>query len=121
MQEVYEYFAAADACLLPMEVNLANAARWHSKVTDYLNAGAPVALTPVSDFPEHFTKHSMGWLAASGTPQDYAATLLQAVADKPHRAEKSRAARAFMRQELDVMAIAERATAFYRLCAARLL
>ncbi len=121
MREVYEYFAAADACLLPMEVNLANTARWHSKVTDYLNAGAPVALTPVSDFPAYFIKHSIGWLAASGTPQDYALTLLQAIADKPYRDEKSRAARAFMRQELDVMAIAERAIAFYRLCAAKLL
>jgi glycosyltransferase involved in cell wall biosynthesis len=113
MQEVYSYFAAADACLLPMEVNAANAARWHSKVTDYLNAGAPVALTPVSDFPALFQANDIGWVAASGAPNDFAAAMLQAIAEKDRRTERSRTTREFMRRELDVMAIAARALRFY--------
>lgn len=114
MAQVYEYFAASDACLLPMEVNAANAARWHSKVTDYLNAGSPVALTPVSDFPELFGKHDIGWVSASGSAEDYATILMKAVNDKPQRPQKSAATRAFMKQELDVMAIATRAIEFYQ-------
>lgn len=113
MQEVYRYFAAADACILPMEVNDANAARWHSKMTDYLNAGAPVALTPVSDFPQYFAENDIGWLSASGSPEDFAQALTRALDEKPMREERSRNTRAFMKRELDGMAIAERAIRFY--------
>jgi glycosyltransferase involved in cell wall biosynthesis len=116
MAEVYEYFAAADACLLPMEVNAGNMARFPSKVTDYLNAGSPVVLTPVSDFPAWFSRSEyadIGWMAQSDSPADYAAALRSAIADKPRRAERSAATQAFMRVELDVMAIAERTAAFY--------
>lgn len=114
MAGVYEYFAAADACILPMEVNVANAARWHSKVTDYLNAGAPVVLTPVSDFPRHFSRFDMGWLAASGSAEDYAGALEQAIVGKSKRAEKSNNARSFVRQELDVMTIAQQTIVLYQ-------
>lgn len=114
MREVYEYFAAADVCILPMEVNEANAARWHSKTTDYLNAGAPVALTPVSDFPAYFARYpDIGWVARSGSAEDFAEVLQRALADKPRRAERGRAAREFMRVELDVKAVAARALALY--------
>jgi glycosyltransferase involved in cell wall biosynthesis len=122
MTEVYQYFAAADACLLPMEVNAGNMARFPSKVTDYLNAGSPVVLTPVSDFPEWFSRPEyadIGWMAASGSPADYAAMLAAALADKPRRAERSAATRAFMRVELDVMAIAERTVKFYERVSAK--
>jgi glycosyltransferase involved in cell wall biosynthesis len=114
--EVYEYFAAADACLLPMEVNAGNMARWPSKVTDYLNAGCPVALTPVSDFPELFKRYDLGWMAHSDSPADYAAALKRALADKPMREARSATTREFMRRELDVMAIAERTIALYQRC-----
>ena len=113
MQEVYRYFAAADACILPMEVNDANAARWHSKMTDYLNAGAPVALTPVSDFPKYFSENDIGFLATSGSPEDFAEALQQAIGEKPRREERSRNARAFMKRELDVNAVAAKALKFY--------
>lgn len=117
MQEVYRYFAAADACILPMEVNDANAARWHSKMTDYLNAGAPVALTPVSDFPRYFAANDIGWLARSGSAEDFAEVLRQALGESTERRKALGInARAFMRQELDVMAIAERALRFYQRC-----
>lgn len=115
MQEVYRYFAAADACILPMEVNDANAARWHSKVTDYLNAGAPVALTPVSDFPKYFALHDIGWLAASGSAEDFANALMTALSEpKERRIERSTITRNFMKTELDVMTQADRALRFYR-------
>lgn len=113
MQEVYRYFAAADACILPMEVNDANAARWHSKTTDYLNAGAPVALTPVSDFPKYFAENDIGWLSASGSPEDFAEALMQAFSERRLRETRSHNAREFMKRELDVMAIAARAIRFY--------
>lgn len=114
MQEVYHYFAAADACILPMEVNDANAARWHSKVTDYLNAGAPVALTPVSDFPKYFSQFDIGWLATSGSAEDFANVLMEALSESSEkRIERSLATRKFMREELDVMTQADRALRFY--------
>jgi glycosyltransferase involved in cell wall biosynthesis len=114
MEEVYRYFAAANACILPMEVNDANAARWHSKVTDYLNAGAPVALTPVSDFPKYFAQHDIGWLAASGSAEDFANALVAALSESlEERVKRSLATRAFMREELDVMTQADRALRFY--------
>jgi glycosyltransferase involved in cell wall biosynthesis len=114
MQEVYRYFAASDACILPMEVNDANAARWHSKVTDYLNAGAPVALTPVSDFPKYFALHDIGWLAASGSAEDFANALVAALSEsREERVKRSFATRRFMREELDVMTQADRALRFY--------
>lgn len=117
MHEVYRYFAAADACILPMEVNDANAARWHSKMTDYLNAGAPVALTPVSDFPTYFSAYDIGWLARSSTPEDFAAVLLEALHTTPERRKQlGRNARAFVRQELDVKTIALRALHLYERC-----
>jgi glycosyltransferase involved in cell wall biosynthesis len=115
MAEVYDYFASADACLLPMEVNAANMARFPSKVTDYLNAGCPVALTPISDFPllfEHYPE--IGWIARSGTPEAFAEVLLQAIADRKQRSKRSHAARAFIRQELDSMVIAQRTINLYR-------
>ncbi|MCU0427933.1 MAG: glycosyltransferase [Candidatus Kapabacteria bacterium] len=115
MEEVYRYFAAADACILPMEVNDANAARWHSKTTDYLNAGAPVVLTPVSDFPRYFSAHSIGWLAESGSPEDFAKALETALSvDLETRTAIGNNAREFMRRELDVMTIAARALRFYQ-------
>jgi glycosyltransferase involved in cell wall biosynthesis len=114
MQEVYRYFAAADACILPMEVNDANAARWHSKMTDYLNAGAPVVLTPVSDFPKYFKENAIGWLAASGAPEDFAEALKMALGAASDRVQYGQNARAFMKRELDVRAIAERALQFYQ-------
>jgi glycosyltransferase involved in cell wall biosynthesis len=114
MQEVYRYFAAADVCILPMEVNDANAARWHSKVTDYLNAGAPVALTPVSDFPKYFALHDIGWLSASGSAEDFAHALITALSEpKERRIERSAITRNFMKTELDVMTRADRALRFY--------
>ena len=115
MEEVYRYFAAADACILPMEVNAANAARWHSKVTDYLNAGAPVALTPVSDFPKYFAVHDIGWLSASGAPEDFANALQEALGEtKEQREQRSQTTRNFMKQELDVLTQADRALRFYQ-------
>ncbi|TAE27019.1 MAG: glycosyltransferase [Candidatus Kapaibacterium sp.] len=115
MQEVYRYFAAANACILPMEVNDANAARWHSKVTDYLNAGAPVALTPVSDFPRYFTRFPLGWLSPSGSAEDFAATVITALSESPaERSTRSAQTRTFMREELDVMTQARRALSFYQ-------
>jgi glycosyltransferase involved in cell wall biosynthesis len=113
MKEVYKYFAAADACILPMEVNAANAARWHSKVTDYLNAGAPVAITPVSDFPRYFRANDIGWVAESGSAEDFAAVLIRAITEKLHREERSHTTREFMRRELDVISVASRALRFY--------
>lgn len=114
MQEVYRYFAAADACILPMEVNAANAARWHSKVTDYLNAGAPVALTPVSDFPKYFAANDIGWLAASGSAEDFANALVCAINEPEKREQRSQNTRNFMKKELDVMMQADRALRFYQ-------
>lgn len=111
--EVYTHLAAADICLLPFRVNIANKARWHSKVSDYFNASRPVVSTPVSDFPEIFARNDVGWMAASDDPREFANTLLQAIHEHDYWDTKGNNAKAFVKRELDVGVLAGQLLDFY--------
>lgn len=113
---VHMHIAAADICLLPMKVNLANKARWHSKVTDYWNASRPVLTTAVSDFPLLFRSHDMGWISPADDAQSFADTILQALHQPEHIwLEKGNNAKNFVQQHLDVRRLAQELIQFYSL------
>ncbi len=112
--EVYSWVAASDLCLLPMRPNITNRARWHSKVSDYWNAGRPVVATPVSDFPSIFRGDDVGWLAEGDTPGDYASALLRAIREPDAWERKGIAAKHYVQRELDVEVLARRLMDFYR-------
>lgn len=112
--EVYSWLAASDICILPMRPNITNRARWHSKVSDYWNAGRPVVSTPVSDFPSIFRSADVGWLADGDTPRDFAGALLRAIREPRTWERKGAAAKDYVQRELDVHVLAGRLMEFYR-------
>lgn len=110
---VHDYLSAADLCLVPMRVSLANQGRWPSKVSDYFNAGRPVVATKVSDFEALYREHDLGFLADQDTPQGLADALQQAFAQRHRWEEIGQACRRFAEAELDLTRLAaERVSAY---------
>ncbi len=58
-----------------MKVNIANIARWPSKVSDYLNAGRPIIATKISDFEELFINYNLGYLSNEDSPNSLSNTI----------------------------------------------
>ncbi len=103
---VHDYLSAADLCLIPMRVSLANLARWPSKVADYFNAGRPVVATKVSDFELLFRQHGLGFLAEDDTPEGFAAAIRQALGERTRWVQIGRSCRRFAETELDITRLA---------------
>jgi glycosyltransferase involved in cell wall biosynthesis len=62
---------AADIQLLPLDRNLANAARWPIKFGDYLASGRPIATNLVGDTPAYINQYQVG-IATEPDPAAYA-------------------------------------------------
>ncbi len=114
LEEVYTYLAASDVCVLPMKINITNKARWHSKVSDYFNAGKAVVSTPISDFPIIFAENNVGWMSADDSPQAFADVLMQALSGEKEWLEKGAEARKFVREKLDTHVLAKDLVEFYQ-------
>lgn len=114
LEEVYTYLAASDVCVLPMKINITNKARWHSKVSDYFNAGKSVVSTPISDFPTIFAQNNVGWMSKDDSPQAFAEVLMAALASKDQWESKGVNARTFVREQLDTHVIAKDLIEFYQ-------
>ncbi len=112
--EVHSWLTVSDICILPMRPNITNRARWHSKVSDYWNAGRPVVSTPVSDFPAIFQGDDVGWLATGDTPRDFAGALLRATREPETWERRGNIAKQYVQRELDVDVLARRLMDFYR-------
>jgi glycosyltransferase involved in cell wall biosynthesis len=76
---VHKLIAASDFGLIPFCTNLANKARWPSKVSDYLINGIPIICTPVSDFPEIFKTFDIGYITNSDSKNDFSEKMLEAL------------------------------------------
>ncbi len=113
MKDVYRHLAASDIALLPFVVNTANKARWHSKITDYFNMALPVVATPVSDFPAIFAQSDCGWMAASGTPEDFAQCLITALENPSTWRTKGETAKQYAIHHLDTGLLALQLTRLY--------
>lgn len=112
--EVQDYLKAADFALLPMNMSIANRARWPSKITDYWAAGLPVIATPVSDLPMIFNEQPLGVLSRDDSPGSFAEALLEAVKIKPNeRQALSDNCLEYARRELDWNILAGRLKELY--------
>lgn len=114
MDDVFRYFRASDICILPMQQNRTNMARWPSKIADYMNAGRPIVATPVSDLPEIYERYDFGWLARSSEPEDFAEALLSAALSPGLWSDKGKIARTYAVKHLDVRVLAAELVEFYR-------
>ncbi|MDO9164523.1 MAG: glycosyltransferase [Rhodoferax sp.] len=74
-----DYCNAMDIFVLPLCMNVANMARWPSKIGDYLSYAKPVIATPVSDVPQIYRTKPVGILSDSDSVVDYAAALASAL------------------------------------------
>lgn len=112
--EVQSYLKAADFALLPMNMSIANRARWPSKITDYWAAGLPVVATPVSDLPVIFDEHPLGIISGDDSPDSFAKALVKAVEmKKEERQTLSDNSLEYARKELDWNILAGRLKALY--------
>jgi len=111
---VYQFLFAADYALLPMKINVANIARWPSKITEYWTAGLPVVATPVSDFEQIFTDYKVGILSKNDSVASYAEALNCAI-DLPEseRRKLSDSGRKYAKTELDWEILARRLIQLY--------
>lgn len=105
LKDLYVYLGAADLCLLPMKVNLANIARWPSKAADYLNAGRPIVTTKVSDFEELFDNYDLGYIAPEDNAFSLCKTIQFALNDKERWGKIGENCRQFAMEYLDTKKI----------------
>lgn len=105
------YLSACDAVILPMRRNISNAARWPSKINDYLSAGRAIVATPVGEV-EQLLRLGVG-VTADDNPQALAAALdfLHTHPDEGQRL--GRQGRLLAEGELNWRRVTQRLAAFY--------
>lgn len=117
--ERFEDFGrAADFFILPMNVSVANRARWPSKMGDYLSFGKPVLSTRVSDFEEIYASSDIGLLSDDTHPA-LGQALVDMVKQRDRWEEWGRNALRYGQEQLDWKVIATRLADFYERIIAR--
>jgi glycosyltransferase involved in cell wall biosynthesis len=104
--------AACDALLLPLWDNLANTARWPSRINDYLASGRPIVATRVGEISALSEKYTFG-LATEPTAQALADGLMT-IYQNPALAKKyGENARLLAEGDLNWARLSEQLEAFY--------
>lgn len=73
-----QYLKSCDYGLLPLKLNIANNARWPSKIGDYLSCGLPLVATPTHDLELINASNKIGFLSKDDDPVNFAETLFEA-------------------------------------------
>ena len=106
---------SCDYALIPMMISVANKARWPSKTTDYWSVGLPVISTPISDYPELFSKYDLGFLSKSDSPEDYSDAIYSAISSPKNIYQtKQNAIANFVKNELDWKVLGQRLSNLYK-------
>ena len=108
---LHQWLAAADAGVLPMLDTIGHRGRWPSKLSDYMSAGIPTAMTRVGDAAGLVERAGIGWVA-DPTPAAFANALVAAVTDRT-RAQRGAAARTHARGDGSWTAMADRLNSLY--------
>jgi glycosyltransferase involved in cell wall biosynthesis len=74
-EQLNDWLACADVCLLPMKDNPPNHARWPNKIGFYMAAARPVVTTGVNDIEELIESSDIG-LVSRVDPQEFADRIL---------------------------------------------
>jgi glycosyltransferase involved in cell wall biosynthesis len=74
-------YARARALLAPLEDDDRSAARFPTKIAEYLASGRPVITSRVGDIPRYFTDGQNGYIAAPGDDADMASKMALVLSD----------------------------------------
>ena len=109
--EVNTHLAACDALVLPLRASISNAARWPSKVNDYLASGRPIVATRVGELAA-LLDQGIG-IGTQDTPEAVAEGIVQ-LASHPEFAEQlGRRGRALAEGDLNWSRLAEKLEDLY--------
>lgn len=109
--QVGSYLAACDALLLPMQANVANMARWPSKVNDYLAAGRPIVATRVGEMVRLF--ESGAGVVTDVTAEAFAEGMVVLAKDRERARRFGQQARELAQGALNWARLVEGLEAFY--------
>lgn len=90
--EVPMALSTVDVFLMPLRDTVSNRARWPHKICDYMSLGRPTVSQPVGEVANLFSEHAIGLLSTED-PHDFAARVLELVADPARRAAMGAEAR----------------------------
>jgi glycosyltransferase involved in cell wall biosynthesis len=110
-EQVGRYLAACDVLMLAMRDNIANAARWPSKINDYLAAGRPIVATRVGEVGRLFDER-IGAIVAPEA-QQIAKAIVELLRDPDRAAEAGRYARSVAEDDLNWSRLAMRLERHY--------
>jgi glycosyltransferase involved in cell wall biosynthesis len=91
-EELSDWLACADVCLLPMKDNAPNHARWPNKIGFYMAAGRPVVATDVNDVGPLIRSHNIGRVCSVDV-QAFADHMMELFENPQSAAEMGRNAR----------------------------
>ncbi len=91
-EEVPMALSTVDVFLMPLRDTVSNRARWPHKICDYMSLGRPTVSQPVGEVANLFSEHPIGLLSTEN-PDDFAARVLELIADPARRARMGAEAR----------------------------
>jgi glycosyltransferase involved in cell wall biosynthesis len=96
--QLSDWLACADVCLLPMKNHPVNEARWPNKIGFYMAAGRPTVATGIGDAGRLIAEHGIG-MTSRVNPHDFAEKILYLFEHSEAAAEMGRRARALAEEE----------------------
>jgi len=106
--------SASDLFILPMRLTVANMGRWPSKFSDYCLYGRPIVATAVSDLPEIFAQHNLGYLSSGDSPKEFAESIVTALVNRQDWNEKGHNAKEYAYNYLDWWKVCDGIVSFYK-------
>jgi glycosyltransferase involved in cell wall biosynthesis len=100
-EQLLAFYQSAHALLVPLFDDVQSAARFPTKIGEYLAAGRPIVTTPVGEIPHHFTDLDNAFVAADTDPAAYAAAISRVLQDGARAVRAGRAGRAFCETAFD--------------------
>jgi glycosyltransferase involved in cell wall biosynthesis len=113
MADLPWYLGCASLFVLPFPETVYNVGRWPNKLGDYLSLGRPTVTNPVGDVGTLFERYQVGLIARS-EPADFAAKMLELLANPQLAATLGRTAREVATSIYDWRILVVRLEEFYR-------
>jgi glycosyltransferase involved in cell wall biosynthesis len=111
--QLLDWLAAADVCVVPARDTIGNRGRWPSKLNDYLAAGRAVVMPEVGDAGVMVKQRGAGW-ATSPEMDGFARGIRSALQEHDRRIQAEAGARRLAEEELAWPRVTEELIEFYR-------
>lgn len=118
VDQLHDWLAAADVCVVAARDTLGNRGRWPSKLNDYLAAGRAVVMPHVGDAGATVAAHGAGW-TTNANAEDFGAGIAAALGDGDARIRAEAAARRLAESELAWPHIVNELISFYETAGVR--